>query len=394
MSITNLSSPSGEVSIQDDLWHIATSNNSTKTDFKFVFDIFYNGQQLVRTKIYPEPSNSKGYFNASEVIRNEITYAWFKNTLGTSILINQPSISGEIALSYQVSVGEDYSGITYLNLASGNITAYNYIPQLYNRRKLNLADYGNKFLTNRPMNNLKGSLDDRIFIPFRISQTSNHFIIRGYDANGNLLLGRTIYFYRNPIENEFLQLDVGARNINQILSAIPYTTLNYTMSYYEISFLYNTDSKIRIYLDCSKKYKPVSLHFINSFGMFETAKFGLVSKLSLQIERKTFTKRDYSFGNTSVNYYDSNNIHNESKINYGSKINWDYKLTMDFPTDEEYLWLQELIQSPLIYAEIDDSFYPISIKNTNYEMNQNIWGGLKALEIDIEMNQTRYGYRR
>jgi hypothetical protein len=387
-------SPSGEVSIQDDLWHIASSSNSGQTDFKYVFDIYYKGQQLIRTKVFPEPSNGKGYFNASQVVRNEITYDWFKPSLGTSILQNQPSTSGEIALTYQVSVGEDYSGLTTLNLASGQVTTYNWIPQPFKRRKFNLANYGNKFLTNRPLNIIRGSLDDRIYIPFRCSQTSNHFVIRGYDENGGLLLGRTIYFFRNPTENEFLQLDVGARNINQILSSIPYITLDYTMAYYEISFLYNTDSKIRIYLDCTKKYKPISLHFINAFGMYDTAKFQLVSKLSLDVERKTFAKRDYSFNGNSVDYYDVNNVYNESSINYGSKIDWKYHLTMNYPTDAEYEWLAELITSPQIYAEIDDNFYPVSIINTNYEYSKNINNGLRALEIDVAMNQTRYGYRR
>ena len=387
-------SPSGEVSIQDDLWHVASSSNSGQTDFKYVFDIYYKGQQLIRTKVFPEPTNGKGYFNASQVVRNEITYDWFQPTLGTSIRQNQPSISGEISLTYDVRVGEDFSGVTTLNLASGQTTAYNWIPQLYKRRKFNFSNYGNKFLTNRPLNNLRGSLDDRIYIPFKMSSDSNHFVIKGYNQSNQLLLGTTTYFFRDPITNPFFQLDIGARNVNAFLAGIPYTTLDYSMYYYEISFLYNTDEKVRVYLDCSKKYNPISLHFINAFGMFESAKFQLVSKLSLDVERKTFAKRDYSFNGNSVDYYDANNVYNESSINYGSKIDWKYKLTMNYPTDAEYEWLAELMISPQIYAEIDDNFYPVSIINTNYEYSKNVNNGLRALEIDIAMNQTRYGFRR
>ena len=51
--ITSLISPSGDVSAQDDLWHIATSDNSGQTDFKFVFDVFKGADQLVRVKLYP-----------------------------------------------------------------------------------------------------------------------------------------------------------------------------------------------------------------------------------------------------------------------------------------------------------------------------------------------------
>ena len=79
--------------------------------------------------------------------------------------------------------------------------------------------------------------------------------------------------------------------------------------------------------------------------MFETARFGLVSRLSMDTERKTFVKNDYKFNNTSVDYYDQYNVYNESKINYGSKTNWQYKLTMDYPSDTEYQWLNELIKT-------------------------------------------------
>jgi hypothetical protein len=87
-------------------------------------------------------------------------------------------------------------------------------------------------------------------------------------------------------------------------------------------------------------------------------------------------------------------VYKESKINYSSKTNWTYKLTMDYPSDENYEWLSELILSPQIYAEIDGDCYPVTIKNTNYEYNQARVNGLKPLEIEIELNQTRYSFTR
>ena len=100
MSIT-LINPSGEQSIQDNLWHIASSSNSGVTDMKYVFDIYYKGQQLVRTKIFPEPITGKGFFDASPIIKNEITYDWFTAQTGNIVAV-QPSISGQIAATYQV----------------------------------------------------------------------------------------------------------------------------------------------------------------------------------------------------------------------------------------------------------------------------------------------------
>jgi hypothetical protein len=67
---------------------------------------------------------------------------------------------------------------------------------------------------------------------------------------------------------------------------------------------------------------------------------------------------------------------------------------MDFPSDAEYQWLSELIISPQIYAEIDSAYYPVSIKANNYEYREHNWGGLQPFEVEISLNQTRYGYRR
>jgi hypothetical protein len=384
-------SPSGEVSIQDDLWYVASSSNSGQTDFKYVFDVFYKGQQLIRTKVFPEPITGKGYFNATQVVRNEITYDYFKPLQGDNICISQPSTSGQIGLTYQVSVGEDYAGLTTLNLASGSTTAYNYLPPLFNRRKLKLDNWNNRFLSNRPLTTLRHNITDRILIGVKSLVNGRYFNVRAYGNSNNFIWQESYLYYQIPTGNPFLQLDVGGTNINNVLFSYQITN---DVKYWEVGFQDTITEFVRVYNECDGKYKPVLLHFINAFGMFDTARFNLVSKLSMDLERKTYAKRDYSFNGNSVDYYDANNVYKESSINYGSKIDWKYHLTMNYPTDAEYQWLSELIYSPQIYAEIDGAFYPVSIINTNYEYSKNINNGLRALEIDIAMNQTRYGYRR
>ena len=104
--------------------------------------------------------------------------------------------------------------------------------------------------------------------------------------------------------------------------------------------------------------------------------------------------RDYVFGNTSVDYYTANNVYYESKVNFNLKENWTYKLTMTPPTDADYQWLAQLIDSPQIYACIDSNYYPVTIKETNYEYSKHQFNGLKAFEINIELNQPRNGFQR
>ena len=67
---------------------------------------------------------------------------------------------------------------------------------------------------------------------------------------------------------------------------------------------------------------------------------------------------------------------------------------MDAPTDAGYEWLDELISSPQIYMEVDSYYYPVSLKNTNYEFSKYVNNRMRVLEVEVEMNQTRYSQLR
>jgi hypothetical protein len=133
---------------------------------------------------------------------------------------------------------------------------------------------------------------------------------------------------------------------------------------------------------------------MNHLGMFDTAKFDLASRLTMDVTRKTFAKRDYTLGATAVSYYDANNKYVSSKIDYLNKKDHSYKLTMNAPTDAEYEWLAELIDSPQVYFELDGYYYPVSIKNNNYEYSKYVNNRLRVFEVDIDINQTRYSQLR
>ena len=394
MSIT-LTNPTNYPSLQDNLWSIAYSSNSGQVDFKYVFDVFVDGVQLVRTKVFPEPSNGRGYFDAMPVVSNEITYGWFnpvRDTIG--IPLTQSDTLNQ--KTYQIRVGEDYSGLTYLNLASGNVTAYNYSAPLYKRRQINIFQKDGNWLTNRPLF-IKAKRTDKILIPL-LDITGVHFFptIKSYNASNTLIA--TYSDTSNFEYSKYTQIDIGVEAVNKyslyyggseiITNATSYYTVQMIGSGLEQSPI------IRVNIDCNPMYTPVNLYFINAFGMFDTARFNLASRLNMDVERKTFEQRNYTFNNSSVDYYDANNVYNESKINYGSKSNHSYKLTMDYPTDAEYQWLAELIVSPQIYAEIDGNYYPVTIKTNNYEYSTYTNNRLKALELEIDLNQTRYNFKR
>ena len=392
MSISSLINPSGEVSVQDDLWHIAHSTLSGNTDFKYVFDVYNGSTQLIRAKVFPEPINGRGYFNASQVVRNEIVFNWFTPSTSTAPVncLIQPNVSGQVGITYQIRVGEELSGTTTLNLASGNTTAYNYVPNVFNRRQVTTSTFAQKFLTNRPRY-ATAKLGEKILIPFKGTGTHRMYV-KTYDYGNNLI---NTYEVTNTVNitTGYLQLDIGSAALNTALGT---TAINANVQYYDFYLEKSSvaTETFRVNLTCDPRYSTINLYFINQYGMYDTARFGLSSKLSMSIQKKEYEKRDFNFGTTGVTYFDTRNVYNESIVNFGSKAQWQYRLTMDYPTDAEYQWLSELIMSPQIYAELEGDFYPVSIKDTNYEYSTYQNNKLKVLEVNIDMNQNRYGFRR
>jgi len=402
MAIATLIGPGTLATVQDDLWHIALSDNSGQTDFKYVFDIYNatTSQQLIRVKLYPEPTNGRGYFNAAGIVRNEIKFDWFvpvQSTASYKPFLNNIALDGRAGVSYNIFVGEDYSGITTLNMASGNTVAYNFAPPLYKRRQIDYSSIDGWY-SNRPLIT-KCQLQQKLLIPYKAEgvNVATGMAIRVKANNqasaytGNLT---------NFLTTQFIQLDIGPETLNLYLQAngVAYPYIDSGTSFYDVE-VYSLDTtsystKLRVNIECQPRYSPINLYFINQWGMFDTACFNLASRLSMTTERKTFSKKDNTFNNSSVTYFDSKNVYNESKVNYGSKSDYNHKLTMDFPTDEEYEWLAELISSPQIYADIEGNYYPITIQDTNYEYSKYENNHLKQLEITIELNQTRFGFRR
>lgn len=410
MALT-LTSPGFLSSLQDDLYFIAISSDySGSTDLKYVFDVWVNGVQKIRSKVYPDPTTKRGYFDAGPIVRNEILYDWFNpyndgtgpgSGGGSDCILSIPGYNGEIGIQYDIRLGYELSGSTFINQVSGTNYAGNWAAPLFKRKQSPSNIWDNKlrkYLTNRPKN-ISYNFESKLLIPFynwNDTYTSNYIL--KYRKNGETGVWSEDFGFEYINNNPWLQLDIGVEALAKTFFG-GYVTEFDTFNTIEVGFFDGSTYRDSVFLKrvCYPKYEPINLYFMNAYGMYDTAFFGLVSKLSLETERKSFNRLNKTFGNSSVSYYvDSNDgmVYNESKINFASKTNWTYKLTMDYPTDGEYQWLSELILSPQIYAELDGDYYPVTIKNTNFEYNQNIVNGLKTLDLEIELNQTRYAFTR
>jgi hypothetical protein len=171
------------------------------------------------------------------------------------------------------------------------------------------------------------------------------------------------------------------------------TIVDVTQASYYIFSISSID--IRVDIQCDPNQDTIQLHFMNAYGMFDTARFKCANRLMMNINRKSFERKDVVFDNDKVRFGKGRTF-NERKINFDGVIGYSYKLTMDFITDAEYEWLSELIYSPQVYlCNTENGYlYPVTIKNTDYEFVKHRYDQLRSLQIDIELNQNKNTFRR
>jgi hypothetical protein len=394
-------------SFMDDWWISAISSASGQTDLKYIVEIFSDDSsgatKFYEGKVYPEPSSKYMYFNIAPIVRNQYTEEFFEFDFSNKY--NLANLSGEVCYR----IGTDYSGITTLNQAANTLdvnTRYLSRPKYKNKRYLKKSWYDDnweRWLTDRKTVSSINKNTDRFFIGCRLDANEEGFIKWESFNEGGGSISSSSYVEINPgyLGAEHI-LNIGPDGLDDLTGSSPNIT---TCAYYIVTLKWNavttsqdTFLTFRINKACNPKYQSVPIHFYNRFLSVDTMRFDLVSRTTVDVERKSYQQRDYRFSGSSVLYTDSSapgtTVYRENKINYNSTYNYTMKLTSDLLDDQDWEWLEDLIESPKIYMEEDGYFYPVTIKATNYEISKYVNNRLRPLEIEIEFNSPRLSSAR
>lgn len=383
MSYTIQATPPSLSSVHGDLiWTVAypehTADPVTYPNFKFVGDLYINGVLEATIKKVPDPVTNIGIFNMGQIIRSYLETT-FNPTAATFLAQTLPT--GAFNIKVTMKFGEEYSYTTYTNLLLDSERTYfnNYNSRLTGI-STSLYGYSNKPLTTRPYKTFYWCDGANNFIPYFPTSTSPFTItVTSYDPNGTLW-NQDTEIITPANANDCLIFNCSPAAINQ---AIPLMIDDFP-TYYTIEFgaggeVYRFDKK------CECAYEVFTLHFLNKFGGFESKEFTKVSRKTIQIEKKDFGKLPYTVDSSGfVSYKNTNNVYNESRSTYSSQFQEKMVLNSDFITDEEYLWLEELVLSPLVYVEQDGYFFPVTITETDYEPKKYINDELTNLTLSIE----------
>ena len=401
MAITIQSSPAPYSSMHDDLWFVSSSTNIGELAFKFVYDVYVNGSQVSRTKVYPSPSaeGSYGVFNASPMVRSFVTN-YFEPS-GSSILV---SSNDKIKVDSQIRVGEEYvsggSLITTSNLASGALAAYNYYPPLFadilfvnNNTPLVLSDYyDNLLLENFTDDWITERDNEKITIEYGDNFYATYFKITAgtYNAIVDVLneAGSVIDTVSGGItftgEMNLFNCQVG--HINTFAGRTLVTEDTYGYNVY-IKRGVAISRKLQFIQKCYPKYRQYNLHFLNRLGGWDTMKFALVNKRSTELQRASYRRNDWQLSGNAMSNIDSYNKYNETTLNYAIQHKDKFHLISDWVSEQDYEWLAQLFASTIVYMEVQGAYFPVTISSTNYEYKLETSDKLFNFEIDIEIGK-------
>jgi len=348
--MTLTSYPPDFSSINDDLVYVAYDANSidpTKLNYKYVGEVWIGGVQVFNTRTFPSPVGSFGIFNVSTVVREYVTP-----------LLKPEMVNGEWAIDVVLKLREEYNGtVGSVVLTDSERIFFNH----YNGRIsgfTNLAPYADNVASNR-----RGEIDmfsatDKYYIPyFATTTTPFDVIIDGVTT--------TI----TPTEANTMQ------NVNIAISS----STSYDVVFPDVTF--------RVNIICDPLTDKYIIHFLNKLGGFDSFSFSKTSKKKFSIERKSYQKSAFRVDSSGVVTVKSGDIMHEQKTTFGVRFTEKLLLNTDLLSDEDYVWLSELMFSPMIYLQSGDTLYPVTISQSDYEEKIYIADGLTSISMEVEFGR-------
>jgi hypothetical protein len=400
MAITINSSPDNYSSLHAPLWFVVGSNNNLQTNFKYVCDVYVNGDLVTRLKSFPQPVSTKGIFNVAPIIRNYWA-SYFKPDIVTPSVFSYTG--SDIYVDYELKFGEEYDGTTYTNLTTTTKRAYNYVQDyLYTPTSpmyLTPLEYETQYqgtiISNRDYANIKFNKErlqtGYLFLSF-LSDAENTTKVHSVDVsvwNGSTT---TNYTGANVSFKDFALLDISPRAVNDYLgtSAVSSTSVYYDVKVKIAGVLTST---ARVYLTCTQN-DVVTLHYLNAVGGYDTMDFTAVNRQTRNIEKSSFEGIEWEYASNYMNRANTYGVMYGGTNQFSTRQKLTYKLISDWLSYVDYLAMKELIASPEVYLERGNLFLPVQIGTNTWTEKKRYADKTYNLELDIEIgNQINSQFR-
>lgn len=393
-----------------------SSSNVTQTNFKYICDVYINGESTYyRMKQSPHPTNGYTVFDVGGILKSYITANPPKSA--TTIEFQHADKS---YINYTCKFGEEYGAssaiIVYPNLTISTSSNYygvvnasldfdEWAGQYIDFDSVyTLASSSTKFLTNAPSTqNVYSSTRSYLYFlnPNNVFKEAKYVRIKGYDSSNTLIQDlkfNTIYDKNYRVQYvgagyKNLELIDGTEpSFTQTVGALPFFSSGvnkYTIQLFD--YVNGALTELRTYKvieDCNVG-DSYQLIFQNKLGGYDTFTFTAPADKSYTVTtRDNFKKRLGEWVTTDYLYKPYQRASTQYNTIYKDKV----IIKSDWITEEESIWLHELITSPDVYMVIDgrEELIPINIIDTEYQVKQFAKDQLFNLQLTIEKSFDRY----
>jgi len=382
-------------------------------DFKYIFDLYIEGvADFVRFKVSPSPTNDLGIKSFGNILESYVQSYILKDD---TLLTGGFQFMDQGIKRYHIEYGNEYRLtasdpiVQYPSLVvGGNKYIWNASLPYNEWLDLNFNNVKDNWLTTQfsgdvSINNVgyAGVISD--------TDTNIEYIeVKTYDSSNVLI---DTYRIQNLLStgvtgSKYMSLITGPKNLNSVTSGLTLGVqpiIDSAVASYTLEVLDGALASVSDLLTFTMKeqcnYPIKRLHFQNKWGAFDTFNFDLVSKESVNIQKKSYKfnpNRVNANGDLSFDKSDRTNI------NYHVKSTNQMQLNADWITEEQSAWLEELFTSPEIYLEefINDGKGIVNlisvaeIQSNKYEIKTDKVERLFNIDLIITFSNDNYRQRR
>jgi len=415
MAITGVTTePQNYRAVYNAIEYVATSDDTTETRFKYLFDVYDGATLLGRLKVSADP-NDYGRCNISGIAESYIS-----TDLGTIGGTTGFTGNANSWKEYTIKIGEEFDiGGTLTpdpDQQTKTVIVFNGCLPNFRGSGLNFVDYQasnyfqnytvnantRKFQTNmprglRPFNNdtQKVELADEGWLYFLYDHSGNPVNkaeITTY--NGGSLVG-TFEITNAITADKTLKIPSAPNTLNTVTlsSGVQPVIPTTGVDSYQIQLLDSSPAAasevfyFQISSEC--RYETRRLEFLNALGGFDCFNFTKVSRISEDVERKYFKQNADNMASGVITYA----LSDKEKTQYYTKGTPKMKLTSDWISVDTFNWLVELIESPEIYLHENGSRVAVQNIQGNWEQKLSTADTVFNLEITLEFSMDNYRQR-
>lgn len=223
--------------------------------------------------------------------------------------------------------------------------------------------------------------------------------IKTYDNSGTLIGTYKIangFSSGTDDADKFLSCLVGADDLNaSTLSSGSQPVITDSVKTYTIYIENNSGTRVseiltfRIDRNCYRASEYIRLFWVNTLGRIDSFNFNFQFDKSKQVERSSFKRLRGQFTGDTFGV----DTHQHGTTNFYTKTQRKVKVRSNYLNDTEAEWLDNLADSPAIWAMIDNKLIPMVMDTNTYEIRTIEKNKLFIVEFDLSYSVEGYRQR-